>query len=297
MDKEDKNLNTEAVAVFIKKVADAIGVIYEPTRIEKKAKAEAKANEIKALSDAKTDKIKALSIQNISEIQNRELKSLVYEHGKKLKNMERIIAYAASQIKDDAKPEKLDEDWISHFFEKCRIVSDREMQSLWSRILAGEANKPGSISKRTIELVSTLDNSDANLFTQFCTFTILFDERRIPIVFNSETTIYREKGIDFESLNHLESIGFIKLDYSRSFCLYKLPQNFIFFYFGISISFKLRPDCNITLKTGKALLTQIGQELAPICGAQINYEFLNFFTDYYRGSGIEVEYTLPNDAN
>ena len=34
----------------------------------------------------------------------------------------------------------MEEDWIANFFDKCRIVSDSEMQSLWARVLAGEAN-------------------------------------------------------------------------------------------------------------------------------------------------------------
>ena len=32
----------------------------------------------------------------------------------------------------------MDNDWTVNFFDKSRIVSDDEMQNLWSRVLAGE---------------------------------------------------------------------------------------------------------------------------------------------------------------
>jgi hypothetical protein len=47
----------------------------------------------------------------------------------------------------------LDEDWIAHFFDKCENVSNKEMQTLWSRLLAVEATTSGTYSKRTIDLV------------------------------------------------------------------------------------------------------------------------------------------------
>ena len=60
--------------VLIKKISDATGVLYEPTRIRRKAKAEADASKTKALID--------LEIENI---QNRALNRLVNEEIKKLK--------------------------------------------------------------------------------------------------------------------------------------------------------------------------------------------------------------------
>ena len=44
------------------------------------------------------------------------------------------------------------------------------MQILWARVLAGEANAPGTYSKRTVNLLSDFDKSDAELFTKLCGF-------------------------------------------------------------------------------------------------------------------------------
>jgi hypothetical protein len=47
------------------------------------------------------------------------------------------------ELTEAATPEKLEDDWITNFFDKCRLISDEEMQTLWSKVLAGEANAPG----------------------------------------------------------------------------------------------------------------------------------------------------------
>ena len=62
----------------------------------------------------------------------------------------------------DQREEAMSDDWIANFFDKCRNVSDREMQDLWARVLAGEANTPGSYSKRTVNFLTTLDSEEAD---------------------------------------------------------------------------------------------------------------------------------------
>ena len=46
-----------------------------------------------------------------------------------------------------------------------------EMQSLWARVLATEANAPGALSKRAVNVLSDFDKSDAELFTRLCGFS------------------------------------------------------------------------------------------------------------------------------
>jgi hypothetical protein len=77
-----------------------------------------------------------------------------------------MFAKALPEVSPEAKPESMEDDWIANFFDKCRLISDEEMQSLWARILAEEANASGRFSKRTVDLVGTLDKSDALLFAQ-----------------------------------------------------------------------------------------------------------------------------------
>ncbi len=105
--------------VLIEKVSNAVGVLYEPRRIRKKAEAEAEA-----------EKIKALAGIELNEIQQRGIERFVQQEARKQANVESITAQAASQLDASAKTENLEEDWIAHFFDKCDKVSDEDMQSL-----------------------------------------------------------------------------------------------------------------------------------------------------------------------
>ncbi len=190
--------------VLIEKVSDAVGGIAKPWQIERVAKAEAKA-----------DLIRASNRIEISELEERALKRLVREEGAKQQNIENITAKAIPHLSAEAKPEVLEKDWLTHFFDRCRGVSDEEMQSLWAQILAGQSNKTGSFSKRTIEIVAALDKSDAELFTNFCSFVWLIDDET-PVIFDLSAEIYKSCGLNFHALSHLDAIGLIDFDKSRS---------------------------------------------------------------------------------
>ena len=94
--------------VLIEKVSNAVGVLYEPRRIRKKAEAEVEAEKIKALADIE-----------LSEIQQRGIERFVHQEARKQENIESITTQASSQLNDSAKADELEEDWIAHFFDKC----------------------------------------------------------------------------------------------------------------------------------------------------------------------------------
>ncbi len=185
---------SKPATVLIERVSDAVGGIFKPHQIKRIAKAEAEA-----------EKIKTLAKIEVSEIEQRALTRLVKEEGKKQKNIERITAQAAQQLGDKARPEDLDDDWIVNFFEKCRIVSDNEMQSLWAKLLAGEATTPGTFAKRTVGFVSNLDKTDAHMFTNLCTFVWQIG-KDMPLVFDANHEIYQRHDITFNVLKHLDDI-------------------------------------------------------------------------------------------
>jgi hypothetical protein len=173
---------SKPATVLVEKIAAAIGVLYEPRHIRRVAKAEAEAQRIRALAGIE-----------ITDIQHRALIRMIQQEGRKQANIEKITADAVAQIEPSADPSKMEEDWIASFFEKCKTVSDSQMQSLWSALLAGETNQPGSFSRRTIQLVSTLDKADAILFTKLCAFAVNFGEV-FPIVFDCNALIYKKAG-------------------------------------------------------------------------------------------------------
>ena len=131
---------------LIEKASDAVGGWFAPYQIKRVAKAEAEAALIKTQSEIE-----------ITDLHRRAAHRFIEEEAQRQKNMENIIAKALPHLNENAKPDSIANDLLVNFFDKCRIVSDNEMQELWSRILAGEANAPGTYSKRTVNFVSNLD--------------------------------------------------------------------------------------------------------------------------------------------
>jgi len=132
---------TKPATVLIEKISEAIGGIFRPHQIRRIAEAEAEASRIKTVSEIE-----------ITDLQRRAIQRFFSEEAKKQQNIESITAMALPQLAEHASPENIEDDWITNFFDKCRLISDLDMQTLWSRLLSGEANSPGRFSKRTINV-------------------------------------------------------------------------------------------------------------------------------------------------
>jgi hypothetical protein len=144
---------TKPATVLIEKISDAVCGVFKPYQIIRVAKAEAEAERIRTES----------KIQ-VTDLHRRAMLRFLEEEAKRQLNIEKITRTALPFLEEKSSPENVEDDWITAFFDKCRIVSDEEMQALWSRILAGEANNPGTFSKRTVNLLADLDKSDAEEF-------------------------------------------------------------------------------------------------------------------------------------
>ena len=234
-----------------------VGVgLFAPYQIKRVAKAEAEAALIKAQSGIE-----------ITDLHRRAVNRWMEEEAQRQKNMEAITDKALPQLNESANPDSIEDDWFVNFFDKCRIVSDTDMQALWSRVLAGEANTPGTYSRRTVNFLSDLGKDEAALFTKLCGFGWNIGNV-VPLVFDKDADIYNRHGINFSSLSDLDSIGLIQFNISTDLLKKGLPQKTRVHYYGEPLFLKMPRDADNELVVGKALLTRIGQELAPICGSK-----------------------------
>ena len=255
---------------LIKKVSDAVGGLFAPYQVKRMAKAEAEAAMIKAQSETE-----------ITDLHLRAVHRWIEEEAQRQKNMEDITAKALPQLDEKATPDSVEDDWLVNFFDKSRIVSDNEMQDLWSRVLAGEANTPGTYSKRTVNFLSDLDKADAELFAKLCGFGWMI-VNVVPLVFDVEAKIYNKNGINFNSLSHLESIGLVQFNSITGVSRSILPKKFAVFYYGNPLMLEMPNDAGNKLEIGKVLLTKIGQELVPICGSRPVEGFRDYVMDQWK---------------
>ena len=254
---------------LIKKVSKAVGVLFVPQHIKQVAKAKAEAARIEAQSEIE-----------ISDLYRRAARRWIDEEAQRQKNMEGITAKALPQLDENAKPESIEDDWIVNFFDKSRIVSDNEMQDLWSRVLAGEATAPGTYSKRTVNFLSDLEKTEAELFTKLCGFIWEIGDRVTPLVFDHTAKIYTRTGIDFESLAHLESIGLIQYADAGPYQLIDQSDRCLMVYYGRPITLEVPKVKGIAV--GRTILTSIGRELVPICGSKPVDGFWEYVMDKWK---------------
>jgi hypothetical protein len=268
---------SKPATVLIEKISSAVGVLYEPRRIKKKAEAEAEA-----------EKIKAISSLELTDIQQRGIDRLINQEERKQKNIESITAQAIHSLPNEAQVIDLEEDWIAHFFDKCDKISDEKMQTLWSSLLSGEATEPGAFSKRTVDFVSSMDKKDAELFRKFCQFAWMMKEPT-PVIFDTKDKIYSESGIGFSELMHLESIGLITLDMTRGYIKSGFGEISYISYFGerTKIEFQTESSSN-KIDLGIALFTQTGKELFRVCDADKNIKYYEYVLSQLNKSGTVV---------
>lgn len=269
---------TKPATTLIEKIADATGVLYEPRRIRKRAKAEAEAKITLAKADLE-----------ITDLQRRAMTRFIQEEAKKQQNIEDIIDKAIPLLEENSNPENIEADWIANFFDKCRIVSDEDMQTLWAKILAGEANMQSTFSKRTVNVFTYLEKSDAELFTEFLSFCIYFDENWRLITYDLDNVIFRNTNINVNNLIHLDSIGLVKFDEDEMNDVFYLTESYksyetTFEYFGNLINAKPPSLNSRSFKNmiGKARLTKTGKEFIQLCNSEPKREVLVQILEHWR---------------
>ena len=269
---------SKPVTVFIEKISNAIEGYFKPYQIKRVAKATSDAEIIKYQGHIEKD-----------ELTRRAIVRFINEEANKQNNMESITEKAIPFLADSSNPKDMDDDWIMNFFDKCRIVSDEDMQVLWARVLAGEANSPGTYSKRTIISLASLDKADAELFIALCGFTWLIDEDLIPLLYSDDLdldqSIYKKNGIDFKAMLHLSSIGLISFE-SLGYMQTELKQQIEISYHKTNLRLEFKKPQDNKLFTGNALLTSIGKELAQVCSPKAIDGFFDYSIKKITEQGI-----------
>ena len=268
---------SEPVVKLIDSISGAVGALYEPTRVRRRADADADAAIILAKGQTEVD-----------DIQFRAGERLLRREIRRQRNIESIVETAKQSLPDSVSDDPVAEDWIYDFFEQCHDVSNEQMQGLWAQILAGEVTRPRSFALHTLALVKTLAPYDAERFTIFCERVWIIDRIPVPIYFFPHTVKQRAKQkLTFDDLLDLESIGLIRISeigFSMSF----VENPYSAFYQEQSYLVTVPEIQPGTLDDGNVVLTPAGKELMSIIDCQPDEEFKNSTLELWRSRGWEV---------
>jgi hypothetical protein len=186
---------------LIEAIASGIGVLYEPTRIRRRASAEAEAQII--LAHAEIQK---------SELARRAAQRVGFQEMSRQANIDAVVDGAFRQLPESSSDTPVPADWISRFFDDCKDVSDIDMQQLWSRLLAGEVARPGTFSSRTLTLLRQMEPDDADRLVRALSLSWQHStgERFIIRPLSGFNTFYSRFGLYWSNVLALASLGLIE---------------------------------------------------------------------------------------
>jgi hypothetical protein len=309
-----------AVGKLLDTIGDQIGLWMKPFHTRRQAKAEADAmiegaraqNEIDLANEKSKGEraiVKLQSREAVAEFEDRIRARRSAEDARNQENLEAITAEAAKALNDQSRPvedQPVDPDWVASFINSCKDVSDKQMQGLWARILAGEVTKPGSFSLRTLAFVRTMSKAEAELFTRFCS-TVWQNGSGEPHSLTYDPHVLGHIGglqLTYKDLGILNSIGLIIFEPSTlvatSYLAPPAPAEMdefvvLWSYFGRQYKFSvpLGPEhhastSQFNLKTGYVLLTPTETELFRIVGDVSNEYYRNMAIAWIENQGWRV---------
>lgn len=231
-----------------------------------------------------------------------------FQEEKRQANIMSVVAKAAGQHEGrEVEPSEPDHDWTARFFSEVQDVSSDEMQSLWARVLAGEVERKGSTSIRTLQVLKNLDQATARLFKILCSNCVYFPVRhsltidaRVPSLGgNAATNALQKYGLDFGQLNRLNEHDLIISDYNswQDYTTSKeSSRTTVPFQFQDASWVLTRSDDHTTDWNGKlsgVALSLSGKELAPVIDLEPAEEFGRALRAFFRQCGLVMTATRP----
>lgn len=291
---------TKPLNKLIDSVSGAIGKVYEPKH--KRKMADATAYEIDRIGEALRNNSDAIITYNngqvvetspeFEEFVQRTKQRFGYQELLKQKNIEAVVdnAYEELEKVESVSEEPVNQDWMSRFFNCVEDIGDEDMQKLWGKVLAGEIKKPGSFSKRTLDVVKNLSSEEANAFDSTATYVLsdnssaflpsekkLLDKYKVSygtILLLSESGLIVSNGLISEGLTVSETMH---------------P---IVHYKGKALAVRRKGQGEVELSFGVYPLTQAGCELYKIIRKEPKQEYLFDFVETllkdWEGKGIKI---------
>ncbi len=144
------------------------------------ARARKEAEALRITAGAMADAKKLLTTSN-AEIQGQltvgemvELR-VQFQEAKRQANILGVYNKAVEELQGaEVVEHEPDQDWTARFFNYIQDVSSEDMQLLWAKVLAGEVERPGGTSIRTLNILRNLDMETAGLFGKLCSICLEF---------------------------------------------------------------------------------------------------------------------------
>lgn len=300
---------SQPLTKLVEVISSGLGNLSESYLIRKKA--QAKAFEIDTISKAirrnispianleykdqtvtivgKDENQKEISIEE--KFEERLLSRLVFQEVKRQQNIEQISQYAAEQLRDEKEvsSEKIDEDWISRFFNIAEEITGEEAQMLWGKVLAGEVKRPKSYSIRTLEFLKNISKEEAQIFSKIAQLSIIESGKAYIPIFGDEylKTKFEISVIDILALQEIGIL--VQRDLDR--IIPPADES------PINLAFLCGNKCIVVNKSigtprqsfRAILYSKIGAELLSLVEIKVDEDYLIKFSKLLITEGVKVQ--------
>lgn len=186
-----------------------------------------------------------------------------YKSLKKDKNIYNTLNFTMNEFEnvkqEEVSEEKVDEDWISRYFDTIENISNEHLQMLWGKILAGEIKRPNTYSLRTLELLKNLSFEEAELFSKIGNLSVQNIEKDKSFII-SDKTILNKFEVSFTDIVNLQDLDLIHPRELRFFFNKPINDATTFLRYGKEL-LKIDIPKGIEISLNVYYITSIGKEL------------------------------------
>ncbi len=294
----DMNVNVPALEKLLDCAASGIGAVagpmLAPWRASQNAKArligaQAEADSLRLIADAQADARRSLVEPDetgggeLEVVTGGIMQRIEFQEKKRQANIVSVVQDAAAELNGQEVPDhEPDADWTARFFNDVQDVSSKELQRIWSRILAGEVGTPGRTSLRTLSILKNMSREHAEIFSNLSRYAInsLIHEGSYSALTNALPSF---------SFIEMQELGLVhgQLDVYQTINL------------GNDGSI-VKTNCGCLLvvegESGKEItlhghvLTGPGRELSQFCDNKSDFEYLKYFAKFLAGHNCTLKF-------
>jgi len=155
-------------------------VIDQPESAVKKKSASPASSQMQLLTLAKQFDVDGafIAAEKQMPLEDRAQKRERKDNLRKQQNLEAIMKRAVQYCSDQQVADRADQDWFTRFIDLAEGISNKTMQDLWAKILAGEISSPGSFSLKALKAFRTMSIYEAKLLAKACAVAVKDSSRK-----------------------------------------------------------------------------------------------------------------------
>jgi uncharacterized repeat protein (TIGR03899 family) len=283
----------------------------ENKALEIRSLASARADEIKIINEAIAESSRLVSsvqykdkqvtigstpdtrLKAFASIEERSDERIKYQTLKGQINLENIVNVAAQELENEppVTDESLNEDWTTRFFRIAEDISTDSMQALWGKILANEIKTPRTFSIRTLEILKSITNEEAQVFTKAANLAIHNENKPFLFRHRDVSIFLTNYGLSFDDRLLLIELGLIVpgIDTNRTMYESKTEMINLFEYAGM-IFRTIKPANTPAFNIPIIRFSKAGEELLQLINPVPSNDYMHDFTTWIKDSNIQIQF-------